>query len=396
MPDVLRILNRLNVGGPTLNVAYLSKYISSKYSTQVLAGHKEPYEGSSEYMLNDLGINYRYVPEMYRNIDFKRDYVAFKFIRNVIKKDKPQIVHTHAAKAGVLGRLAAYHNKHRPKVIVHTYHGNVFDGYFSPLKTKVFLAIERYLARKSNAIIAISEQQKNDLVYKYQIAPANKIHVIRLGFDLDKFMQGNDEKRTLFRQFYNISEHEIVITITGRLTAIKNHILFIESLKALRELDQLIKFKAFIVGDGELLEQLMQKVEEVGFSYCKPGHLNYSADVIFTSWRKDIDVINAGSDIIALTSINEGTPVSIIEALASQKAVVCTNVGGVKDVVKHEYSGLLSEQKATDFAQKLHQAIINKELRNKLGINGKEFVIKNYSYFRLVKETEDLYNSLLA
>jgi glycosyltransferase involved in cell wall biosynthesis len=392
---ILRILNRLNVGGPTLNVAYLSKYISSKYHTKVLAGYKELFEGSSEYMLQDLDINYEYVPGMYRSIDFKKDYTAFKFIQKSVREYKPDIVHTHAAKAGVLGRLAAYHNKNRPKAIIHTYHGNVFDGYFSPIKTKIFLGIERYLASISNAIIAISEQQKNDLVNKYRIAPANKVYVIRLGFDLDKFMQNNEEKRALFRRFYSIDDNEVVITITGRLTAIKNHFLFIESIKLLRELNPAIKFKAFIVGDGELLQQLIDRVREAGFSYCKPNDTNYSADVFFTSWRKDIDVINAGSDIIALTSLNEGTPVSIIEALASQKAVVCTNVGGVKDVVKHEYSGLLSEQNGADFSKRLNQLVSSREIREDLGANGKKFVVENYSYFRLVRETEDLYKFLL-
>jgi glycosyltransferase involved in cell wall biosynthesis len=395
MPKILRILNRLNIGGPTLNVAYLSKHIGENYATRVLAGIKEPYEGSSAYMLDDLGIPYEYVPTMHRSISPKNDYKAFRYIKNAIKKHKPDIVHTHAAKAGVLGRLAAYYNPNRPKVIIHTYHGNVFDGYFSPIKTKIFLAIERHLAGISNAIVAISQQQKNDLVYKYKIAPANKIHVIRLGFDLDKFSINSNEKRINFRRFYDIPEDVVVITITGRLTAIKNHSLFIDALKIIRDANPSLKLKIFIVGDGELLQDIINKVALAGFTYCKPGHTDNNADVIFTSWRKDIDVINAGSDIIALTSLNEGTPVSIIEALASQKAVICTNVGGVKDVIEDGFSGILSEQIADEFAEKLMKLIVNKELRNTLAINGKQFIMENYSYFRLVKETENLYTSLL-
>lgn len=394
MPKILRILNRLNIGGPTLNVAYLSKYLDENYSTRVLAGIKEPYEGSSAYMLDDLGVPYEYVPTMHRSISPQKDYKAFKYIKNAIKKYKPDIVHTHAAKAGVLGRLAAYYNHNRPKVIVHTYHGNVFDGYFSPLKTKIFLAIERHLASISNAVVAISEQQKYDLVYKYKIAPANKVHVIRLGFDLDKFSNNSNQKRTDFRGFYSIPEDVVVITITGRLTAIKNHILFIDALKIIRDTNPSLKFKIFIVGDGELYQPIVDKLIELNFTYCVPGASNYEANIILTSWRKDIDVINAGSDIIALTSLNEGTPVSIIEALASQKAVICTNVGGVKDVIKDGFSGILSEQIADEFAGKLIKLIVNKELRNTLASNGKHFVMENYSYFRLVKETESLYTSL--
>ena len=308
MPKILRILNRLNVGGPTYNVAYLSRYLDAKYETQVLAGHKEPDEGSSEYMLKDLGVSYEYVPDMYRSISPLKDYRAYRFIKQFVKKYQPAVVHTHAAKAGVLGRLAAYHNKNRPKAIVHTYHGNVFDGYFSPLKTKVFLAIERYLCGLSTAIVAISEAQKDDLVNKYRIVEASKVHVIKLGFDLSRFTEDISEKRKAFRSFYGLADDEIVISITGRLAPIKNHGLLIEAIKIIKQKDPALKFKLFVVGDGELMEQTITTAKQAGLSFCRYGDNNYNADIIFTSWRKDIDVINAGSDIIALTSLNEGTP----------------------------------------------------------------------------------------
>jgi len=396
MPKVLRILNRLNIGGPTYNVAYLSRYLGAEFQTKVLAGIREPQEGSSEYVLNDLGVPFEYVPDMHRSISPLKDARSFKHIRQAVKTYQPDIVHTHAAKAGVLGRLAAYYSPERPKAIVHTYHGNVFDGYFSPLKTKVFLGIERYLCSISNAVIAISEQQKSDLVNKYVLAPANKIHVIRLGFDLDRFAEDDSVKRERFRTHYQVAEDEVVITITGRLTAIKNHALFIKSLKLLKEENPGIKFKAFIVGDGELMQHLITLVHEYGFSYCRAGEQNYKAEIIFTSWRKDIDVINAGSDIIALTSMNEGTPVSVIEALASGKGVVCTDVGGVKDVVDDGKTGLLSDQNPEMFAKKIKELAINREFRLQMAANGKNFALKNYSYQRLVKEVEELYNNLLA
>ncbi|OKS88459.1 glycosyltransferase [Mucilaginibacter polytrichastri] len=395
MPKVLRVLNRLNVGGPTYNVAYLSKYINPKYQTKVLAGIKDPHEGSSEYVLNDLDVAYEYVPDMYRSISPLKDAKAFRHIKKVVESYNPDIVHTHAAKAGVLGRLAAYHSGKRPKAILHTYHGNVFDGYFSPLKTKIFLSIERYLAGLSNAIVAISDQQKYDLVYKYSIAAENKIHVIKLGFDLAKFAENNTEKRLSFRRFYNIADNEVVIAITGRLAPIKNHFLFIDALKIIKETSPEVKFKAFIVGDGELLEPIVQRISESGLTFCSANENNFDVDVVFTSWRKDIDVINAGSDIIALTSLNEGTPVSIIEAMASAKGVICTNVGGVKDVVKDGYSGFLCKQSAVVYAAKLKELILNKGLRDTMAANGKQFALQNYSYTRLVSDTEKLYDYLL-
>lgn len=395
MPKILRILNRLNIGGPTYNAAYLSKYINPVYDTHLLAGQKEPYEGSSEYMLNELGVPFAYVPDMYRSINPRNDVKAYRYIKQVVSDYKPDIVHTHAAKAGLLGRLAAHHNKYRPGVIVHTYHGNVFEGYFSPIKSKLLLAVERYLCNISTGIVAISENQKHDLAYKYKIAPEEKIHVIRLGFDLDKYAEESELKRRDFRAFYRLAGDVAVITITGRLTAIKNHKLFISALKILREQEPALKFKAFIVGDGELLEPIIDLIKQSRLTFCRAGENNYDADIIFTSWRKDIDVINAGSDIIALTSLNEGTPVSIIEALASGKGVICTDVGGVKDVISDGYSGFLSDMDPADYAGKLKELIVNNELRTGMALNGKNFALKNYSYHRLVKETEYLYDYLL-
>ena len=391
MPKILRVLNRLNVGGPTYNVAYLSKYINPKYQTKVLAGYKEPHEGSSEYMLQELDVPYEFVPNMYRSISPGNDIKALKFIMKSIKEYEPDIVHTHAAKAGVLGRLAAYFSNPRPKVILHTYHGNVFDGYFSPIKTKIFLAIERYLAAKSQAIIAISEKQKQDLAYVYKIAPAYKIHVVRLGFDLSKFGEDNNIKRQTFRAYYGITDDIIVITITGRLAPIKNHSLFIQSIKLLKGQAADLKFKAFVVGDGELMDEVVLEAQQAGLTVCKFGDANFEADVVFTSWRKDIDAINAGSDIVALTSLNEGTPVSIIEAQASERAVVCTDVGGVKDVIHDGVSGFISEQTAVDFSENLLRLLKDPALRQSMGVAGKEFALKNYSYQRLVKDIETLY-----
>jgi len=159
MPKILRILNRLNVGGPTYNVAYLSKYLPDNFETKVLAGYNELHEANSGYILDNLGVHYNYVPNMYRSIHPKNDFKAYQFISKALKAYSPDIVHTHAAKAGALGRLAARRTLGNKVKILHTYHGNVFDGYFSPLKTKVFLGIEKYLCGISDAIVSVSDIQ---------------------------------------------------------------------------------------------------------------------------------------------------------------------------------------------------------------------------------------------
>jgi glycosyltransferase involved in cell wall biosynthesis len=395
MTKILRVLNRLNIGGPTYNVAYLSGYLNKSYTTRVLAGMKEPYEGSSEYVLKDLGIDYELVPGMVRRISPRQDAEAYRYIAQAIRTFKPDIVHTHAAKAGALGRLAAHFSAYRPKAIVHTYHGNVFDGYFSPIKTKVFLGIERYLCSVSDAIVAISEKQRTDLAEQYKIAPAEKIHVIRLGFDLDRFTTDRELKRNQFRNEYRVDEDTLVVSITGRLTAIKNHALFFDAARHIKQEHPHLKVKYFVVGDGELFDPLISKAVADGFNVSVPGKENADADVVFTSWRKDIDTINAGSDIIALTSFNEGTPVSIIEALASKKAVIATDVGGVGDVVKDNFNGLLSTLDPKSFSEKLLNLLTDKYLRTRLAGEGELGVFKNYSYHRLISDMENLYENLL-
>jgi glycosyltransferase involved in cell wall biosynthesis len=395
MTKILRILNRLNIGGPTYNVAYLSSYLGEQYKTKVLAGIKEPYEGSSEYVLQELGIDYELVPHMMRQISLKQDLRAYRYISQTISTFKPDIVHTHAAKAGALGRLAAHFSSHRPKAIVHTYHGNVFDGYFSPIKTKVFLGIERYLCAASDAIVAISEKQRKDLAEVYKIAPADKIHVIPLGFDLDRFTKERELKRDQFRREYAVDDDTLVVTITGRLTAIKNHALFFDAARYVKQEHPHLKVKYFVVGDGELFDNLTNRAVDDGFTISVPGKENATADVVFTSWRKDIDTVNAGSDIIVLTSFNEGTPVSIIEALASKKAVIATDVGGVGDVVKDNLNGLLSPIDPKFFSVKFLSLLTDPHLRNRLAGEGEQGIFKSYSYHRLISDMENLYENLL-
>jgi len=185
MPRILRIINRFNIGGPTYNAAYLSKYLSSDFETLLVAGEKDETEDSSQFILQELGLKPIIIPEMKREINLKNDRIAYKKIKEIIADFKPDIVHTHASKAGALGRLAAY--KMKVPVILHTFHGHVFHSYFGKAKTKMYKTIERNLARKSTKIIAISDIQKIELSKIHNITKPNNINVIPLGFDLIKF-----------------------------------------------------------------------------------------------------------------------------------------------------------------------------------------------------------------
>jgi glycosyltransferase involved in cell wall biosynthesis len=393
MPKVLRIINRLNLGGISYNVAYLSKYLAPEFETMILSGIKLDSEESSEFILDQLGLKAIYLPQMQREINWKNDRAAYLKIKSIIREFKPDIVHTHAAKAGTLGRLAAA--RCGVKTIVHTFHGHVFHSYFSPLKTKLFIQIERYLASKSTRIIAISDIQKKEICEDFNICKPEKAVVIPLGFDLQRFRDNQEEKRKSFRGQYKISDDEIAIGIIGRITPIKNHDLFLRAF-AIAISKTAKKVKAVIVGDGEDLQKMQNLCRELGLKYSENNSVIPGSQVVFTSWIKDVDRAIAGIDIIAMTSLNEGTPVSLIEAQAANKPVVSTNVGGIENVVIRNVTGLLSpSQDVNSFSENLLRLIEDDSMRNKIGQKGWEHVGTKFHYTRLVENVRKLYHELL-
>lgn len=393
MPKILRIINRFNLGGPTYNAAYLSKYLPSEFETMLIGGAKDESEANSEFIVNSLGISSTTIPEMRREINSK-DIVAYRKIKKIILDFKPDIVHTHASKAGALGRFAAHSAK--VPVIVHTFHGHVFDAYFGNTQANIYKMLERKLAGISSKIIAISENQKDDLVNKYEICSEDKVQIIKLGFDLQRFRENNEEKRKQFRKQYLIDDDEIAIAMTGRLVPVKNHVLFLEALKIISQ-KTTKKIRVFIVGDGEDRLNIEQKARDLNLDFIDFLKEQRKAYITFTSWLKDVDVVNAGVDIVALTSLNEGTPVSLIEAQASGKPIVTTDVGGISNVVIPNKTALLSESNnANHFAENLLNLIENNGLRQEMSNQGVEYVMEKFHYSRLVSEMSELYYSLLA
>jgi glycosyltransferase involved in cell wall biosynthesis len=376
-----------------LNATYLSRYLAPDFETILVVGEKEDHEKSAAYLADQLGINYVTIKSMGRSINPASDYLAYRELQRLIKSFKPDIVHTHSAKPGALGRLAASSSK--VPVIVHTFHGHVFHSYFNPIKSKVFINTERYLARKSDAIIAISNQQKKELVHQFKIAPQDKFHVIPLGFDLDRFHNGSDEKRKRFRAEFNISDDTIAIGIIGRLVPVKNHYLFLKAIKQVLDRSNK-KIKALIIGDGETRADLENVANEAGISFSTEKDREHLHAMVFTSWRSDIDVINAGLDIVCLTSFNEGTPVSLIEAQAADKAVVSTRVGGIADIVIEGETALLADVNDTQsYCDHLLRLVEDDELRMRMGNNSSKHVLQKFSYQRLMNDMSRLYYQLL-
>jgi glycosyltransferase involved in cell wall biosynthesis len=408
MPRILRIINRFNLGGPTHNAAYLTRYMPGDFETLLVGGAQEQSEEGSGHILKNMGVEPLILPEMQREVAPWRDRSAYRRIKQLIKEFKPDIVHTHAAKAGAVGRMAA--SELGVKAIVHTFHGHVFHSYFGAVRTAMYKNIERFLARRSSRIVAISEKQKSELVDEHHICADDKVSVIPLGFDLSKFQQDQATKRALFRRVYGVADDEIAIGIVGRLVPVKNHDLFLEAIKQVRERTGR-KLRAFVVGDGEERDRLETLTRELGlsqvtgpyfnghgFGHGLNGHpMTERADITYTSWIKEIDIVNAGLDVVALTSVNEGTPVSLIEAQAANKPIVSTKVGGIENVVVEGGTALLSPTEDVGrFAENLLRLVEDDGMRARMSQGGWEHVKQRYHYTRLVDDTAALYRELLG
>ena len=389
MKKILRIINRFNLGGPTYNAAYLTKYLENDYETLLIGGKHEKSEKSSMHILDNLGLKPIIIEEMQRSIHPIMDRIALKKIKDIIIEFKPDIVHTHAAKAGALGRKAAY--ELGVKQIYHTFHGHVFHSYFGKIKTNIYKKIERNLAKKSTKIIAISEIQKQELSEVYKICSKEKIEVIPLGFDFRKFYENQTEKRKDFRKKWKIKDDEIAIGIIGRLVPIKNHVFFINVINKVISKSN-TSLRIFVVGDGEEKENIIRKVSAHNLEYSIDDKI---ATIQFTSWIKEIDEVNAGMDIICLCSLNEGTPVSLIEAQASGKPIVTTRTGGIENIVVENKTALISDNNDLNkFTENLMSLIKEKDKRTLFS----ELAIKkskDFDYSILVKNIKRLYENSL-
>ena len=379
---VVRIFSRLNVGGPSLHVNLLSQELSKNYETILVTGQVSDWEGDMSYLLESKK-NFRHIliPELGRNVHFWRDFIAFWKILKLLREEKPDIVHTHTAKAGILGRAAALIAG--VPVRVHTFHGHIFSGYFGKLKTSLIILVERTLAFFTSQIVAISPRQKKELVYRYRIAKADKVSVIPLGLDLTYFGKPSVNRNEALKKF-SLPMNTYLVGIIGRLVPIKNHLFFLEVAKKIVRVRKDVHF--IIVGGGELLELLQKKVRA----------FQLQNDVTFLGWQRELKPIYDILDIVCLTSLNEGTPVSLIEAQACGKPIVATRVGGVEDVVFSEKNGYLTSiDDIEGFSQKVMFLLDQPDIRDKMKQFSQTFVKTYYTKEILLKNMDCLYQKIL-
>ncbi|GAB4093974.1 glycosyltransferase family protein [Flaviaesturariibacter terrae] len=393
MPRVLCVLNRLIIGGPSVIAAYLTHYSRPEFETMMVIGGKDDHELDANFITDQFGIKPVEVPEMRRAINWKDDRAAYQRLKELMRSFRPDIVHTHAAKSGALGRLAAFATN--VPVTVHTFHGHVFHSYFSPLKTQVFLQAERYLARRSSGIIAISDLQKEELAGEFRVAAPDKIRVIPLGLDLAPFAQGQEEKRAAFRARYGVADDELLIGLVGRIVPVKNHALFIAMADLLAKSTRR-RLRFFLIGDGDERANVEADCRARGLDYTYYPDDPRPALVTCTSWQTRMDEVYAGLDIVALSSHNEGTPVSIIEAEAAGRPVVATNVGGVADTMADGVTGfLVPAGDAAAGAEALGRLVNDEELRASMGAAGRRFAEEKFSLQTMVANTTGYYRELL-
>jgi len=394
MAKLMIVLNRIVIGGAPADTVQLAGALSREHETCLVSGAKVEDEKDAAYLLSDLKhIRHLEIKSMRRSINPLYDWQAYCELKKIIRSERPDIIHTHGAKPGFLARLAA--SRSGVPVIVHTYHGHIFHSYFNKLASFFFVAVERWLARKSSAIIVLSESQKQEIANCYRICPAEKISVIPLGLDIEPFVNGQDEKRQRFRKKYGLEENESAIGLVGRIVKVKNHGFFLQVASRLsKEMKREVKF--FIVGDGNLRKKLEAEavalqLEPVSLLTSKEGKL------VFTSWIREIDEVMAGLDIVTLTSFNEGTPVSLLEAQAAGKPIVAINVGGTADTMLDEESGFLLKDFDSDlFAQKLEWLVRHKSEAIQMGRKGREYVKSTHPFKLQVEKTLQLYKSLLS
>lgn len=388
---VVRVITRLNIGGPSIQAINLSRELTaSGFHTTLIHGSLSAGEGDMLTLLSVGDTTALRVNELVRQIAPLRDIIAVWRIYRVFCREQPDIVHTHTAKAGTLGRLAGMlynviHRPPRPITLVHTYHGHVFEGYFRSPTTRLFLSIERFLAKHTDALIAISPRIKTDLLHTYKIGQEERIHVIPLGFHLDDLLSIDGKTRSSARASLGIDHGSVVVTTVGRLTAIKRQNLFLEVARNLASSSS--RFVFLVVGDGELRHELEQLAARLGIA----------PRVKFLGWRGDLQTIYAATDVFVLTSRNEGTPVALIEAMAAGVSCVSTDVGGVRDVIVDSTCGVVvppdDVQAITDAVSLLAKSPM---MREQMGRQATLVVRERFGSERLVADIDALYGRLLG
>jgi glycosyltransferase involved in cell wall biosynthesis len=383
---VLRIIARLNVGGPAIQVINLTKRLTPfGYRTTLLRGREGEREGNMDHLADELGVQPVLVPGLQRELGL-HDLRALWEVMGWLRRDRPQVLHTHTAKAGAIGRLAiTLMPWRRPAVVVHTFHGHVFEGEFSPRASRFFARVERFLGRRADRLIAVSEEVRRDLI-DLGVAPPERVEVVRLGFDLSPFTREGEERERIRRETrerLGIPQHARVVSVVARVVKVKRIDRF---LAMAREVAAREDVWFLVAGDGDKRAELEQSENAKALG----------ERLVWAGFERDIPAICFASDVVALTSDNEGTPVCLIEAQAARVPVVTTLSGGVETVVQEGRTGRIVDRDPAKLAAAVGELLDDAARRDEWGRAGREHVLATFSIDRLVDDIRNLYERLLA
>jgi glycosyltransferase involved in cell wall biosynthesis len=378
---IVRIIDRLNVGGPAIHAVLTARGLADeRWQTVLVTGEIEPGEADMSYLLDELGVERVLIPSLGRELRPLRDLVTAYRLWRVVRREQPDVVHTHKAKAGAIGRLVAL--AARVPVRVHTYHGHVFHGYFGPWKTRVFLAIERALAKVTTRLLTPSQKLVDELSATYRIAGAEKFDVVPLGFDLAPFATC-EQHRGQLRQRLGLDGDVKLIAIVGRMVPVKDHATFVAAAALLARRRDDVHF--VFVGGGELEDEVRADLARRGIA--ARAHL--------LGWSRQLERIYADIDVVALSSVNEGTPVALIEAMASGVPVAATAVGGVPDILDGGARGELARPRdPAALADAIERALAPTARDRARRV--RSAVLSQFGAARLCAELATIYEGLLS
>ncbi len=380
MTRVLRLFSRLNIGGPSLHVIHLSSgLVSHGFETRLVVGTTDQHEGDFHDLARARGVDLSVFPELGRAIRPFNDLRALVRLYRLMRHERPAIVHTHTAKAGAIGRTAAL--MARVPVVVHTYHGHVLSGYFHPLTNLFFRGVERSLAPASDVLLTVSESVKDDLV-RLGVAPRGRVRVVPLGLDLEPL--AGHLPRGVLRKEANWGSNSRVVGIVGRLVPIKDVDTFIDAAAIVASRMDDVRFA--VVGDGEERARLEARAAAV-----------LGGRIHFFGWRKDPLSVFGDLDLVVNTSLNEGTPVALIEALAAGRPVIATEVGGTPDLLdRGQFGALVPARSPEHLARAIQTAMSSPDSSLQMTSAGRAMVLTRYSVARLLGDMAKLYRELLA
>ncbi len=375
---ILRIIARLNIGGPAIHVSLLTARLNdAEYQSKLVCGSIEPDEGDMSYYAHQHGVQPIYLQELSRSLDPLRDLRTFWQLWRLMRREKPDVVHTHTAKAGFVGRWAA--KLAGVPVILHTFHGHVFEGYFGPRKTRLFIWLERITSLITDTVLTLTEGLRRELADKYRVARPERITVLPLGLDLQRFAD-TPRKTGQFRQVWGIPTDAPLIGIAGRFVPVKNHALFLQTAAQIHAQRPDAYF--VMLGDGELRADIEAQIDALGLR----------ERVIVTGWQRDLTAAYADMDVFVISSVNEGTPVTVIEALTAGCPVVATQVGGLPDLLEGGRFGALAP---SGDAAALTHAILDTLSTPPDTADAQHAMLDRYSIDRLVSDLRSLYRALL-